>query len=262
MAGMLAAGVFPRAAGAEQPARFTLRSSHVGRDFDIAVTPPLPPAAAPLPCVYLLDAGYHVAPQTAVAMQAAGQIAPAYTVAIGYPPGAPNLRERDLLHRPHPDSSGALIGGGGAAFEAFIVDELRPLIESRHAVDPACAILLGHSLAGLFTTNVLADRPQAFRAFLMASPSLWADPTTLARVRAAAPRGDGRLAFVTVGGAETPRMRAGVDALRGALGGPRSTFALGGETFPGQTHMSYYPAFLAAALPAALPPSRPGPPSG
>lgn len=257
MAGALAAGLFPRAvAASDETARFSLRASRIGRDFEISVTPPLQPAARPLPCVYLLDAGYGVAAGAALAMQAQGLMAPAFTVGVGYPDGARNLRETDLLHRRAPSSSGAMIGGGGAAFEAFVVEQVKPLIEARYAVDPRRSFLLGHSLAGLFTTNVLADRPHAFAGYLMASPSLWADPTALDRVRAAAPRGGGRLAFVTVGGAETARMKAGVEALRDILGGPRSTFRLAGETFPGQTHMSYYPAFLAAALPAALPPGR------
>lgn len=240
------------------PDRLVLHSERVGRDFLIEVTPPAGPLplGRRLPIVYALDAGYHVAAAEALALQASGAMAPAYVVAIGYPPGQPNMRETDLLHRPHIDG-GASHGGGGAAFEAFILDELRPAIEARYPVDPARAILLGHSLAGLFVVNMLADRPQAFRAYLMASPSIWADPQAITRVRAAAPRGRGRLVFLTVGGAETPRMRQGVDALRTVLTAPASTFVLHSRTFPGQVHMSYYPAFVEAALTDALPPGAP-----
>ena len=250
----LSAPAAVRAADALASDRFMLHSTHVGRDFMIEVTPPVG-AGRPsrrLPAVYALDAGYHVAAPAEAALQSAGAMAPAFVVAIGYPPGQPNTRETDLLHRTHMDG-GVRIGGGGAAFEAFIQEELKPAIEARYPVDPDRSILLGHSLAGLFVANVLADRPRAFRAYLMASPSIWADSRALSQVRAAAPRGRGRLAFVTVGGAETPRMKTGVAALWAILGGPGSTFVLRSQVFPGQTHMSYYPAFLAAALPAALP---------
>ncbi len=237
------------------PDRFLLHSERVGRDFLIEVTPPAAPLPLGhrLPIVYALDAGYHVAAGEALALQASGAMAQAFVAAIGYPPGQPNMRETDLLHRPHMDG-GASHGGGGKLFEAFILDELRPAIEARYPVDPNRSILLGHSLAGLFVVNLLADHPQAFRAYLMASPSIWADPQAIARVRAAAPRGHGRLVFLTVGGAETPRMRQGVDALRAALTAPASTFVLHTRTFPGQVHMSYYPAFVEAALTDALPP--------
>jgi predicted alpha/beta superfamily hydrolase len=233
--------------------RFVLHSNRVGRDFLIEATPPVGLGAdRKAPVVYALDAGYHVAAPEAAALQAAGAIAPAYVIAIGYPPGQPNTRETDLLHRPRLDHGGS-VGGGGAAFEAFILDELKPAVALRYPVDPNRSILLGHSLAGLFVANLLADRPRAFQAYLMASPSIWADPGTVARVRAAAPHGRGRRVFLAVGGAETPRMRKGVDALRAALTAPTSAFVVHGQVFAGQTHRSYYPAFLDAALADVLP---------
>ncbi len=248
------------ASAAQVPAtdRFLLHSRRVGRDFLIEVTPPVGLAAAGhrAPVVYALDAGYHLAAPEAAALQASGAMAPAFLVAIGYPPGQPNTRETDLLHRPHLDD-GVSVGGGGAAFEAFILDELKPAIEARYPVDADRSVLLGHSLAGLFVANLLADHPRAFSAYLMASPSIWADPATVGRVRAAAPRGKGRRVFLTVGGAETARMKTGVDDLRAALTAPASGFVVHGQVFAGQTHRSYYPAFLDAALRDVLP--GPGP---
>jgi predicted alpha/beta superfamily hydrolase len=223
--------------------RFVLHSNRVGRDFLIEVTPPAGPVAGrKAPVVYALDAGYHVAAAEAAALQAAGAMAATYLVAVGYPPGQPNTRQTDLLHRRHLDH-GVSVGGGGAAFEAFILDELRPAIEARYPVDPSRSILLGHSLAGLFVANLLADRPRAFRAYLIASPSIWADGETLARVRAAAPKGQGRRVFLGIGGAETARMLRGADALE----------TVRKLVFEGQVHRSHYPAFLDAALTDALP---------
>jgi predicted alpha/beta superfamily hydrolase len=249
----LSAAQAGRAADAPATDRFVLHSRRVGRDFLIEVSPPVGPFPGPkAPVVYALDAGYHLAAAEAAGLQARGAMAPAYIVAIGYPPGEPNTRETQLLHRSHLDGD-VRIGGGGAAFEAFILAELKPVIEARYPVDPGRSMLLGHSLAGLFVANLLADRPNAFRAYLMASPSIWADPETVARVRAAAPQGRGRRVFLAVGGAETPRMKTGVADLRAALTAPGSGFVVHGQVFAGQTHRSYYPAFLDAALPDVLP---------
>jgi predicted alpha/beta superfamily hydrolase len=248
-------------AGEAQPAgsapnadRFVMHSARAGRDYLIEVTPPAQPVLTGrnVPVVYALDAGYHVAASEAQALEASGVMAPAFVVAIGYPPGAPNARETDLLYRPRQEH-GEAVGGGGAAFEAFILGELRPAIEARYPVDASRSILLGHSLAGLFVANLLADRPRAFRAYLIASPSIWADNETLARVRAAARKGEGRLVFLGVGGAETPRMLNGADALAEALRARPSGFVVRMQRFAGQTHRSYYPAFLDASLPSVLP---------
>jgi len=241
-------------AAAPNADRFVMHSASAGRDYLIEVTPPERPVAPgrKVPVLYALDAGYHVAAPEAWALQASGAMGPAFVVAIGYPPGAPNTRETDLLYRPLSEH-GAAAGGGGAAFEAFILDELRPAIEARYPVDPDRSVLLGHSLAGLFVANLLADRPRAFHAYLIASPSIWADGETLARVRAAAPSGRGRRVFLGVGGAETARMLEGADALETALGAPPSTFVVRKQVFAGQVHRSYYPAFLEAALTAVLP---------
>src|SRR5579872_283305 len=110
----LSAPAAVRAADALASDRFMLHSTHVGRDFMIEVTPPVG-AGRPsrrLPAVYALDAGYHVAAPAAAALQSAGAMAPAFVVAIGYPPGQPNTRETDLLHRTHMDG-GVRVGGGG-----------------------------------------------------------------------------------------------------------------------------------------------------
>jgi predicted alpha/beta superfamily hydrolase len=60
-------------------------------------------------------------------------------------------------------------------------------------------------LARLFVANLLANRPRAFDAYLIASPSIWADSETLARVRDAAPRAQGRRVSL---GSAAPKRRA------------------------------------------------------
>jgi predicted alpha/beta superfamily hydrolase len=173
------------------------------------------------------------------------------------PPAQPVLAGRNVPVVYALDAGYHVAASEAQALEAFILGELRPAIEARYPVDASRSILLGHSLAGLFVANLLADRPRAFRAYLIASPSIWADNETLARVRAAARKGEGRLVFLGVGGAETPRMLNGADALAEALRARPSGFVVRMQRFAGQTHRSYYPAFLDASLPSVLPARAP-----
>jgi predicted alpha/beta superfamily hydrolase len=64
--------------------------------------------------------------------------------------------------------------GGAARFRRFLLDELRPLLARRYRL-AAPAVLVGHSLTGLFGVHTLLHEPDAFDAYLLASPSLWWD---------------------------------------------------------------------------------------
>jgi len=240
--------------------RYILHSQILGRDFLVEVTEPLTPIlpGQKAPVVYALDGGYGIAGPVGRLLSGPGGMSPALVVAVGYPDGQPNQRNTDLAHTPFV-SEGVKAGGGGGAFETFLLTELHPFIEARYPADPDQAILFGHSLGGLFAANVLADRPEAFRAYLIGSPSVWADRGLVARVAAAAARGGGRRVFIAVGGRETAQMTDGAEELAKALSGPASTFVVKTQVFEGQTHMSYYPQLAAAAFAYALPP-RPAPP--
>lgn len=62
--------------------------------------------------------------------------------------------------------------GGGVNFEAFILDELIPYIDSNYATAPF-RILSGHSLSGLFGANLLLNSVNEFNAYLLMDPALW-----------------------------------------------------------------------------------------
>lgn len=245
--------------------RLVVHSEKVGRDFAITVTTPpaygsyvgMPTGVAAgnkFPAIYALDAGYGVAGSIAQMMTGAGIIEAAYVVSIGYPEGQPNQRNSDYLHR-STDRDGQTLGGGGAAFQAFLTDELRPLLESRFPLDPAKAILFGHSFGGLFTANTLAESPQAFSGYIIGSASVWADPILVERLKKAAPKGDGRRVFVAVGGAEEARMVEGFNQVASALSGPGSTFKVEKRIFAGEGHVNYYPQLAPAAFEWLLPPA-------
>jgi len=242
-----------------QPAgerQLTLHSARLNRDFVVVVSTPRGPLAAAggkLPAIYALDGGYGVAGPIAQMMAWAFMMSPAYVISIGYPAGEEGKRDADFLFRTTV-RDGATVGGGGAAFQAFLTEDLRPYLEARYPLDPGKAILFGHSYGGLFAANVLADAPASFAGYVIASPSVFADPPVLARLQAAIARGQGRRVFIAVGGLETENdMVGGARRLAAVLGAPPSTFVSELRVFDGQTHISYYPELIPAAFAWVLP---------
>lgn len=243
-----------------QPAgaqRLVVRSARLGRDFILVVT--APPATAPvppgqkLPAVYALDGGYGVVGPLAQMMTWAFVMSPAYIVSIGYPDDQRAKRDTDLLHLTT-SRDGVTVGGGGAAFQAFLAEDLRPYLEARYPLDPGKAILFGHSYGGLFAATVLAEAPQSFAGYVIASPSASPDPGVAARVAAAAAKGDGRRVYVGVGARETANdMVANAERIAAALSAPGSTFKTAKHVFEGENHISYYPRLVPAALAWLLP---------
>jgi predicted alpha/beta superfamily hydrolase len=246
--------------------RLVVHSEKAGHDFVITVTTPpaygsyvgmptnVAAAGHRFPAIYALDAGYGVAGSVAQMMTGTGIIEAAYVVSVGYPDGQPNQRNSDYLHH-STDRDGQTLGGGGAAFQAFLSDELRPLLESRFPLDPARAILFGHSFGGLFAANTLAESPQAFSGYIIGSASVWADPMLVERLRKAAPKGDGRRVFIAVGGAEEARMVEGFNQVASALSAPGSTFKVEKRIFAGEGHVNYYPQLAPVAYEWLLPPA-------
>jgi len=261
--------------GAQQ---FVLHSARVGRDFLVVVTPPptasvlddsLPgrqrSASQKYPAVYALDAGWGIAGPLAQMMAQTQIMSSAYVISIGYPTGQSDPRNVDLLHRSFIDG-GRIYGGGGAIFQKFLTEDLRPFLELRYPLDPDKAILLGHSFGGLFTANVLATSPQAFSGYIIGSPSVWADPQLLPDLAAAASKGKGQRVYLAVGERETedlggkraPTMVQGVEQIAATLGAPNSTFKLENRIFADATHISYYPVLVPTSFAWMLPPAGAG----
>jgi predicted alpha/beta superfamily hydrolase len=239
--------------------QYVVHSERVGRDFLVKVSPPFAPVPSgqKRPVIYALDGGYEIAGPMGWVLGGAGGMAQAYIVSVGYLPSDFARRDGDLAHHPYADA-GRNKHAGGAAFEAFLLDELRPLIEASYPIDADQAFLFGHSEGGLFAANVLAERPAAFRGYLIASPSIWMDPSIVNRVAAATKAGEGRRVYVAVGGAETPEMLDGERQLVAALTGQSSRLNVTSRVYEGGTHLSYYPMLVATAFPWLLPAAGPG----
>lgn len=246
--------------GTEQ---FVFHSAVLKRDLLIQVTPPYNAEDRPLPVVYLTDAELSAWAGVLARMgSATGETEPAFFVAIGYPELDEGKwfqqRARDLLHvedfdfaAVNPAFSG-MKSGGGADFEKFLIEELKPEIERRYRVDPARSVLEGYSLGGLFATRVLARHPEAFGTFLIGSPSEDIDTTLVADIVDAKIPSGTRI-FMGVGGAENPRSVAHSLAIAEALRKNPSGLDVEGVWIgQGLGHIEFIPEFMTRAIKFAL----------
>lgn len=254
------------AGAASQPRtdRFVLRSAGIDHDFLVEVTTPavdLKPGER-LPAIFALDGGYRVVGPIAAVLQEGRAMAPAFVVAVGYPSPfgiSAGPREIDMAHDKRPAGRGGpLIGGGGAAFEAFLMDELRPFLAARYPIDPAAIVLIGHSQGAYFASHILTERPETFQAYVLGGAPVIMQPTLEARIKAVAPKGAGRRVFVGYSPEDVAVFKS--DRLGAALTAEGSAFQVRQKLFEGQTHLSSYAAIVAEALPFVLPPPARTPP--
>jgi pimeloyl-ACP methyl ester carboxylesterase len=163
-----------------------------------------------------------------------------------------NLRDEDVLYG-QTSYDRRTFHGRGPAFEAFLLDELKPFIEANYPVDPARAVLFGHSDAGVFATEILARRPDAFSGFLIASPGLGIDPQALPGAARAARTSGPKRVFLAVGAAESPVMVGNEEALEKALTALGSQLIVKSKAYPGARHPAYFTPLFAEAFPWLLP---------
>lgn len=254
--------------------QFVMHSDIVGRDFLIQVGKPLLPQAGRSPAVYVLDGNstFGMVADMLADDGSHGDTTPAYVIGVGYPSQQfqdwYTTRVRDLTHVAlTPEQLTAVVGvnratpsGEGARFQRFLTQELRPLIEARYPVDPARAILAGHSLAGLFATHVLLNDPKIFDGYIIGSPSLWADRGLLAKASAfKAPASIP--VFLGVGADEqgevsSADMTADTQDLARRLNRHRSGLVVRFQEFKGEGHVTMRPDFFSRALRFALPPQK------
>jgi hypothetical protein len=111
---------------------------------------------------------------------------------------------------------------------------------------------------------VIAGRPGAYSAYVIGSPSIWADATVIERVEKAIATAKGGRVFIAVASHEdmqvlardeTP-MLTGFARLDAAFR-RQSKVVVRSQIYQGEGHMSVYPRLLMDALPFVLPPRRP-----
>jgi len=199
--------VLPEARQLDVTSRTT---GHGYRIFVAAPAGPAPATGHPLLVVLDGNAAFPVAAFLARSAAARSEVtghAPPVVVGIGYP-GARDFdvpaRKRDYTPG-RPDAPAT--EGGAASFLDFIEQEVKPLVASRHSIDPQRQALFGHSFGGLFVLHALFSRPDSFSTFIASSPSIWwQDKLVL----------DGLPRYEKLDPARRPRVQISVGALEDA----------------------------------------------
>lgn len=170
--------------------QWDITSKITGRTYRIFIAKPAASIPAPprgYPVVYVTDgdAMFHTAADAMALLSAGYEAKPAFIVGIGYGKDmntAAVMRFTDLTPTP-PDSASAaglaaspayqnVTFGEAELFYRFLTEELRPQIEAAYNTDKNDSIFWGDSLGGLFGLHVLFNHPQAYRTYLIGSPSI------------------------------------------------------------------------------------------
>ena len=147
--------------------------------------------------------------------------------------------------------------GGAADFLAFINQNLKPFVASRHPINPQDQTLVGHSLSDLFTVYALLNSPGSFQRYVAISPSVfWDDHVAIKQAATFRDRLGSVPArvFIAVGELET-KDRMGEDMVGDAKAlasmletqkgaGLQTTFYI----FPDENHLSVVPGALMRGL--------------
>jgi predicted alpha/beta superfamily hydrolase len=151
--------------------------SEAGADYLIHIAwPQDPPPPEGYPILYLLDGteSFAIVAEFANRLGSYSGLAPGVVVGIGYP----GESRRTLDYTPAVPA-GAFVGpargptGGADAFINFVANKVIPGVEAGHRVNADRRTLAGYSLGGLITLQALFKRPDLFRTYVAASPSIW-----------------------------------------------------------------------------------------
>ncbi len=249
----------------------SLTAKSNGVEYEIYVNFPRkqPASEKPLPALIVLDADYSFAIASNVIEHFTdrGNIAPMLLVGIAYPGQSQDMRNyrmqrsRDYTPIPHPsDGYGPEYmkeSGGGPKFLSFIEQELIPFLAANYHVDTNDVGISGHSFGGLFASWALMSNTEAFRRYIIVSPSLWySDRFIFEADKTSASSRDPIVAevFMGVGAYENQpeNGRAMVDDLKAfgkqldAYGYPKLDITT--HVFPGETHNSVYPGAFTRGL--------------
>ena len=270
--------------------QFDLASGDDGEPHRIFLyTPPGEPPAGGWPVLYLLDGNAVIATAVeALRAQAPYTLGTGITfgviVAIGYPTDEAydSLRRSWDLGPPPGQAYPSFVEGGppvrtGGAdeFFAFIENEVKPEIARRVPVDAGRQAIFGHSFGGLFVLHALFQKPDAFTAWISASPAIWWEGAGIverAEAFVADGKGGGGRLLLLVGEYEqqlAPFQIGAVDAEKRLASflesrivdhtremadrlAPVPRLATTYQFLPGETHMSVLPSSINHALRVAF----------
>lgn len=124
--------------------------------------------ASTYPVVYLMDGDYNFYYQTGVVEMLSNiseKIPEVIVIGISDNGNAGYRKNCTLKTEKNPE-------GNTKIFIEYLEKELKPKIKKQYRVSPY-EILIGHSLGGLFATNVWLHNPAAFDAYIAIDPSYW-----------------------------------------------------------------------------------------
>lgn len=237
---------------------FSIHSDILGEDRNLLVYLPESygaPASAErrYPVLYLLDGPAYFQATTGIVRHlgeegaAVERIPELIVVAIRNirtPQKATRTRDMTPSHMtagPYAENS-----GGAAAFRTFIADELIPQIDS-HFRTQKSRILVGHSLAGLFTLDTLIERPELFDAYLVIDPTAsWDDEILARKVKGRKPVNSAPAVRLFIAEANTPSETAAerkshrdsIRTLREAFARSAPAVHLDYQYFKNETHLA------------------------
>lgn len=129
------------------------------------------------PVIYLLD-GYWTKDSTEQAYNALrfdNMVPEAIIVSIGYPKHITDFETQRMWDLTPAFDPGFKAGGNADKLLGLLTNQITPFIHNKYRADKNRSLLMGHSLAGLFTLFALYEKPSAFSHYAAISPSaLWA----------------------------------------------------------------------------------------
>lgn len=205
-------GQLPAAVSLPNSRQFDFTSRVNGQDYRIQVALPLvPPPEGGYPVLYVLD-GYAYFASATEAVRANGNAPNVVVVGIGYPltetwsssvlhrhfrgenrptgllqvtmgvglertfdltpPASDAVLADQLFPKNAPKQLSSDVGGVGD-FLRVIETEVKPRVQALTTIDRSNQVLFGHSLGGLAVLHALFVEPNAFRTYIIASPSIW-----------------------------------------------------------------------------------------
>jgi predicted alpha/beta superfamily hydrolase len=125
------------------------------------------------PVIYLLDGSanedYFHAAGLFDFLATYGVMPPAIVVGIA---NVDRQRDFTMPSSDPADRKAAPTSGGALKFVSFLERDLIPYVDGHYRVTDR-RTLIGQSLGGLLATQVLLEKPQLFREYVIVSPSLW-----------------------------------------------------------------------------------------
>jgi len=163
------------------------------------------------PVAYVLDGEWNFRHTSGVIDLLSSREAIPWMIVVGIP----NVdRIRDLSPSPVREEPR---GGGAAAFRRFLREEVFPYVETHFRTEPF-RLLIGHSLAGLFTVDTLLAEPTLFNAYLAVSPYLiWDQDKYLDTAAGMQARLPDRLTFLSVSLGGEPNLEPAFERLEKML---------------------------------------------